>query len=68
LDITMSKVPNLEALNAAIMRAKQDRDRPFDPGEGPRPVLPLVAHLDERGVRAVWDAVRPPARSVRDVP
>jgi hypothetical protein len=55
--MTMSKVPNLEALNAAIMRAKQDRDRPFDPGEGPRPVLPLVAHLDERGVRAVWDAV-----------
>jgi hypothetical protein len=55
--MAMSKVSNLSALNAAITRAKKDRDRPFNPGEGPRPVLPLVAHLDERGVRAVWDAV-----------
>jgi hypothetical protein len=53
----MSRVSDLKALNAAITRAKKDRDRPFDPGEGPRAVLPLVAHLDERGVRAVWGAV-----------
>jgi hypothetical protein len=53
----MAKVPNLEALNAAVARAKKARDRPFEPGEGPRPVLLLVALLDERGVRAVWVAV-----------
>ena len=57
LDVAMSREPNLEALNAVINRATADRDRPFDPGEGPRAVLPLIAHLDERGTRAVWNAV-----------
>lgn len=53
----MAKVPDLQALSAAITRAKRDRDRPFEPGEESRPVLPLVAYIDERGVRGVWGAV-----------
>src|ERR1019366_7479582 len=47
----MSHSPSLDALHAAIRRAKEIRDRPFAPGEVSRPALPLVSYLDEPGVR-----------------
>jgi hypothetical protein len=50
-------VPDLQGLNAGVKRARSERDRPLAADEGPRPVLPLVEYLDERGERAIWRAV-----------
>lgn len=48
--------PNLTALNAAVRRAAKGSRDLLRSGV-PQPVLPLVAYLDERGERAVWNAV-----------
>src|ERR1700729_524400 len=58
----MKLPPDLQDLNAAVIRATAQRDRPFRPGERSRPMLPLVDYLDERGETASWRAVAHIAR------
>jgi hypothetical protein len=49
--------PSLKQLKQAMNRAEAERERPLGHDELSRPMLPLAAYVDERGIKEMWRVV-----------